>query len=197
VSTGQQVPIRPTSEQETHGPEHATLQHSPSAQKPEAHSLSWVQTAPRDFLPQLPFTHFCPAVQSASVLHVEKHWLVVVSQLNGAQMTAAPGTQRPVPSHTSMPSTEALEQAPGLHTVPEGCFRQAPLPSHVPSSPQVDASAVGQMLAARGGWPAGTAVHVPIEPGTLHAWHVAVHVELQQTPSTQNPLWQSEPHPQT
>jgi hypothetical protein len=39
--------------------------------------------------------------------------------------------------------------------------------------------------------PKGTLEHVPTAPMTLQAEHVAVHVELQQTPSTQNPLTHS------
>src|SRR5690242_14673623 len=39
--------------------------------------------------------------------------------------------------------------------------------------------------------PVLTFVHVPIDPATLHALQSAVHVLLQQTPSTQNPLTHS------
>jgi hypothetical protein len=81
-------------------PLQATLQQRPSVQKPEAHSLAAVHTAPRGFLPQLPSTHGWPSTQSVSARHDEKHWFFEGSQSYGAQTMAAPGLQRPVPSHT-------------------------------------------------------------------------------------------------
>jgi len=68
---------------------------------------------------------------------------------------------------------------------PQGCpfgFRQLPFPSHWFGDAQVPVSV----------WPLGTFEQVPTEPPTLHAWQVPVHVVLQQTPSTQLPLTQSE-----
>jgi hypothetical protein len=65
----------------------------------------------------------------------------------------------------------------------------------MPSSPQVETSAFGQTFAARGGEPFGTKEQVPGAPAVLHALHVSAHAELQQRPSTQNPLVQSPPHP--
>jgi hypothetical protein len=38
-----------------------------------------------------------------------------------------------------------------------------------------------------GSWNAGTLVQMPTVPATLHARHVPVQVESQQTPSAQNP----------
>jgi hypothetical protein len=58
---------------------HATLQHTPSEQKPDAQSVPFAQTAPFGFGPQLPATHFVPA-QSASARHVAKQACVVASQ---------------------------------------------------------------------------------------------------------------------
>jgi hypothetical protein len=95
AATGQQVPIRPLWLQLTQAPRHATLQHSPSVQKPEAHSASLVHTAPRGLGPQLPFTHFTPATQSPSERQVVVHVVVAASQLNGLQIVAGPGLQRP------------------------------------------------------------------------------------------------------
>ena len=57
VSTGQHVPSRPGWLHVRQAPVHATLQHSPSAQNPDAHSLPLLQTAPRGLGPQLPATH--------------------------------------------------------------------------------------------------------------------------------------------
>src|SRR4051812_9753985 len=152
-SVGQQVPPRPTWLHDRQAPLHATLQQTPSAQKPVAHSVSAVQIAPRGFLPQLPATHFCPLTQSLSTLQAAKHWLLVGSQLNGAQMVAAPGLQRPVPSHTSIPSTAAPLQVPARQTAPLGYLRQAPLPSHMPSRPPLETSDLAPWGAPRGGGP--------------------------------------------
>jgi hypothetical protein len=81
--------------------------------------------------------------------------------------------------------TAAPLHVPLPHVVPGTYLRQAPWPSHVPSSPQVETSLVGQVVVARGLMPSGTNEHVPIAPGTLHALHVSVHAVSQQTPSTQ------------
>jgi hypothetical protein len=95
MSIGQHVPSRPGWLHVTHAPLHATLQHRPSAQKPEAHSLSFTQTAPRGLGPQLPATQRTPLTQSAPEVHVAMHLLVTGSQPNGAQIVAGPGLQRP------------------------------------------------------------------------------------------------------
>jgi len=164
------------------------LQQTPSAQNPDAQSLLLVQTAPGGLGPQLPLTHATPLTQSAADLHVTTHAFVFASQLNGAQIVAGPALQRPDPSHTFTSTTAPAEQAPALQTVPAMCLRQPPLPSQVPSRPQVDSSDAGHWFAAWGALPAGTDVHVPGDPWTLHAMHVPVQAVLQQTPSTQNPL---------
>ena len=83
-----------------HAPWQATLQQTPSAQKPDAQSALFVQTAARGLRPQLPFTHLTPGTQSPSLLHAEKHLLVVPSQVNGAQTVSGPGLQRALESQT-------------------------------------------------------------------------------------------------
>jgi hypothetical protein len=108
VSTGQHVPSRPGWLQVRQAPAHATLQHSPSAQKPDAHSLPLLQTAPRGLGPQLPATHCTPLTQSEAAAQVDTHLLVAASQPNGAQMVAGPGLQRPWPSQTLTSLTESL-----------------------------------------------------------------------------------------
>jgi len=118
VAVGQQVPTRPLWLQLTQGPLQATLQQNPSAQKFEAHWVEAVQTAPIGRLPQLPFTHLTLEAQSASEAQVTTQALVLLSQLNGAQMVAAPGVQSPASSHTRMPPTDAPSHVPGWQTVP-------------------------------------------------------------------------------
>jgi hypothetical protein len=118
IAVGQQVPIRPLWLQLTHGPVQVTLQQNPSAQKPDAHWLAPVQTAPIGRLPQLPFTHLTLGAQSESEEQVTTQPFVRVSQLNGAQMVAGPGVQLPLPSQTRIPPTEAPSQVPGWQTLP-------------------------------------------------------------------------------
>jgi hypothetical protein len=164
------------------------LQQTPSLQKPDAQSPSFVQTAPRGLGPQLPFTHVIPSAQSTLDRQVTTHALVLASQLNGAQIVDGPALQRPCPSQTLTPMTAAPEHDPGLQIVPATCWRQAPLPSQVPSSPQLDSSVAGQTSGARGAPPAGTRAQIPGDPCTLQERQVPVQAVLQQTPSTQKPL---------
>jgi hypothetical protein len=192
---GEQVPIRPDCAQLTQGPMQAVLQQMPSAQKPEAHCDPALQRAPVGLGPQLPFTHFEPT-QSPSELQVAAQVPVVVSQLNGAQMTVGPAVQVPCPSQTRPPPTAAPVQDPGWQVVPTTKLRQAPAPSHVPSKPQLEGSEAGQTAALRGVPPAGTNAQIPGAPAVLHDLHVSPQALLQQTPSTQNPLAQSPSHPQ-
>jgi hypothetical protein len=193
---GQQVPSRPTRLHATQAPPQATLQHRPSLQNPDAQSAFFAQTAPRGLGPQLPATHLTPLAQSPSDVHAGKHLFVLLSQLKGAQTVSGPGLQRPVASQTLTLMMDAPSHVPGLHTVPGACLRQAPAPLHDPSRPQVETSALGQTFPDRGGRPFGTNEQVPGDWGVLHALHVSVHAPLQQTPSTQKPLWQSPAQPQ-
>ena len=163
-STGQHVPSRPVWLQLTHAPRQPTLQQTPSAQNPEAQSPSLPHSAPGGLGPQLPFTQRIPGTQSALDRQVLMQARVAESQLNGAQIVAGPGLQWPSPSQTLTPTTDSSEHAPGLHTVPETYWRQPPVPSQVPSSPQPDAADAGQTVGVRGAPPAGTVVHFPGDP---------------------------------
>jgi hypothetical protein len=178
----------------TQAPRQPTLQHTPSVQKPDAQSVSFEQTAPRGFGPQLPFTHLTPATQSPSERQVTVQVLLPVSQLNGLQIVAGPGRQRPSPSQTLMSTMADPSQRPGLHDVPAGWLRHAPPPLHVPSNPHEDAAEAAH-VPSRGLTPSGTNAHVPSDPGTLHALHVSLHALPQHTPSTQKPLAQSASQP--
>jgi hypothetical protein len=74
-------------------------------------------------------------------------------------------------------------------------LRQAPLPSQVPSSPQVDAADAGQSDAVNGACPAGMLVQMPGLPVSEHDWHLLLQATLQQTPCAQKPDWHSVPMP--
>src|SRR5204862_7228236 len=151
----------PTRSQAMHEPLQATLQHRPSLQNPEAQSALAAHTAPRGLGPQLPLTHLTPPEQSASDVQAAKHLLVFGSQSNGAHTVAGPGLQRPAPSQTLTLPTDEPSHVPALQTVPEAWRRQAPAPLQVPSSPQVEGSAIGHELTVRGGKPLGTNEQVP------------------------------------
>jgi hypothetical protein len=180
---------------ETHAPWQATAQQTPSEQKPDAHSPSFAQLEPFILGPQLPFTHCTPIAQSAFDVQDAKQSCLPGSHEYGAQTLASPAPQVPLPSQVLMFVTAAPSQVPGVQTVPMTYLRHAPCPSHVPSVPQVATFDFAHVAAERGGRPAGTNEHVPIEPGTSHRLQVSPHAVSQQTPSTQNPDWQSVLHP--
>ena len=82
-------------------------------------------------------------------------------------------------------------QVPLLHSVPCTYWRHPPLPSQVPSRPQVAAALAGQTEELFGATPEGTKAQSPRELRRLQALHVSPQAEVQQTPSAQNPVWHS------
>jgi hypothetical protein len=186
----------PGSAQERQPPSQATLQHTPSAQKPEAHSSAAPQCEPLGFFPQLALTHWWSPTQSLFCAHLSKQAPVASLQPYGAQMNPGAGRQRPPPSQTSAPTTAPASQCPLPHEVPAVYLRQAPAPSHVPSCPQVIGSEAAHVCVSRGFVPAGTNVQVPMAVGAEHVLHVSAQAVLQQTPSTQKLLVHSLLQPQ-
>lgn len=93
----------------------------------------------------------------------------------------------------------ADEQVAAPQTVPATYFRQAPVPSQVPSFMQVDAAEAGHWLATSGGWPAAIGEQLPTLPVIAQDMQVPLQVVLQQTPWTQlpephsAPIWQAAP----
>jgi len=95
-----------------------------------------------------------------------------------------PGAQTPVASQRP-----ATRSAPMLHesapqTVLTAYLRQAPMPSHCPSSPQVAA-----VPSAQWPWrsiPSGTLRQVPSLPATAHDLQVPLHAVVQHLPCAQN-----------
>jgi len=77
----------------------ATLQHTPSAQWPDAHSVSALHEAASILRPQLPLRQVWPRTQSASDEQASKQAIFDPSQENGAQTVDAAGLQVPLPSH--------------------------------------------------------------------------------------------------
>jgi hypothetical protein len=69
ASTGQQLPSRDGSAQETQGPSQATLQQTLSTQKPDRQPSLLVHLAPFKAFPQLPLpSQVCPSM----------HWVLAV-----------------------------------------------------------------------------------------------------------------------
>jgi hypothetical protein len=139
-------------------------------------------------LPHEPPTHWCSEEHCASVVHLLAQRLVLGSQVYGGQGCDFVSEQLPSPSQVRMSSTESPWQVPALHSVPRGYFRQAPLPSQVPSRPHVPAVVAGHMRESVGRAPAGTGEHSPRELGRLQAMQVSPHEDVQHTPSLQKPV---------
>jgi|SRR5665213_881046 len=110
-------------------------------------------------------------------------------------MIAGPEVQVPWPSQTRTLLTAAPSQVPVPQLTPGTRLRQAPLPSQVPSRPQLDGPDTGQALDTRGAEPAGTKAQMPGELGALQDLQVPVQALLQHTSSTQKPLAQSPAQP--
>jgi hypothetical protein len=103
----------------------------------------------------------------------------------GAQMTVGPVWQRPFPSQTCSPVTASPVQVPAEHMVPLGYLRQAPVPSHFPSRPQVIGCVTAQSEGWRGSAPLTRETHVPSDPVSAQVRQPLAQASLQQNPSTQ------------
>src|SRR6185436_13888375 len=124
-ATGWHSPILPGWLQLTQAPVQARLQQTPSAQKPESHSVVSLQVAPSGFCPQLPATQSRPSHWALPSHLVKQRW-VVESQENGEQTTLGPAWHTP-PSHTLAPTTVLPSQRPSTQMLPSGYLRQLPL----------------------------------------------------------------------
>ena len=74
-----------------------------------------------------------------------------------------------------------------MQTVSLTYWRQAPLPSQVPSVPQPAAPSSAHWLAGVGACPAGRLAQVPAVPSPAHDLQVPRQAVLQQTPCSQKP----------
>jgi hypothetical protein len=115
-------------------------------------------------------------------------------QVAGTQIIVAPDLHWPMPLHCPPLTTASPSQLPPLQTVPAGQFRQAPRPSHLPSSKQLDESAASHapLLLAPGLAPVGRLVQVPSEPVPAQVLQASVQAVEQQTPSAQKLLAHSD-----
>lgn len=186
VSTGTLVQ-RPSIEgqaQKRHCPPQASLQQTPSVQKPMAHSSLRAQLWPRPRLPQLPPLQTAGATQSLFSVQVTLHAPSV--HLLGAHPTGEPGTHVPLPSQTLAGIRLSPAQLAALHTLPDAYFAQPPWPLQEPEKPQL---ALPSSLHIRRGSvaPSSTGLHAPILAIWLQLIHAPVQATLQQTPSAQKP----------
>jgi hypothetical protein len=97
AGSGVHVPRVAGSAQLRHEPPQASLQQTPSTQKPDPQSDAFVQTPPICLGPQLWLTHAMPAVQSMSVLHDGLQ--AADTQRYGVQSATPGGLHMPRPSH--------------------------------------------------------------------------------------------------
>ncbi len=122
--------------------------------------------------------------QSALVAHDDRQ-APLAPQANGPQGRVAPAWQVLTPSQRRVPLSVPPLQVDGMQMVPDRYLRQAPLPSQVPSVPQV--AAVLSAHWPSGSWPAGTVAQVPAVPGCAHERQVPSQAVPQQVPCSQKP----------
>ncbi len=146
-----------------------------------AFARAW-HICPSCFSPQVLSTQAMPGAQSAAVVQhgraravraAERIAVLDALRPAGAEAVAGAGVLRRVP-----------EQVGAMHCVSRAYFEQLPMPSHLPSVPQVDAPLSWQM--PRGsGLSASTGQQVPSRPIRLQERHGPWQATLQQTPSAQ------------
>jgi hypothetical protein len=143
----------------------------------EVHAVpfsSWVQTFPMQLY---------PATQSAAVAQLVLQFVVPLHTY-GVHERSVPGAH--VPAASQRPASRS---APALHesvphTVLTAYLRQAPMPLHIPSSPQV--ATVSSAQSPCRSWPSGTLRQVPSLPATAHERHVPAQAVPQHLPCAQN-----------
>ena len=133
-----QVPSVPDRAHDRQVPVHAPAQQIPCSQKPELHSLAAAQVAMIGFLPQLPLMQVLGALQSPLPVH-DVRQAPFVPHRYGSQVLGVPARQLPVPLHVRTGVNVTPEHVDAAHIVPAAYSRQPPVPSHVPSVPQLGA----------------------------------------------------------
>jgi len=176
-------------------PEQGMSQQTPPSHRFDPHSLGSVHGPPSGFLPQLPTVGIdalgvqtLPAVQSALALaglQVPRQ-APLVPHWKGAQGWVVPFTQLPAPSQRAASVCTAVAQLATLQIVPVDCRWHLPVPSQLPSLPQVVGSA--GMHWPPGAGPNGSGKQRPGDVAWLHAMQVPVQTLSQQTPCWQVPV---------
>ena len=97
----------------------ATLQQTPSAQWPEAHSASALHEAASIFTPQLPLRQVWPATQSASLEQPSKQAILVSSQEKGGLSRHETQEMPSIAGVIVMSTVMRRAKAPGGPAAPE------------------------------------------------------------------------------
>ncbi len=156
------------------------------------HCIALVHTDPLGSCVQTLPMQLKPETQSAAVVQLVLQF--VVPQTYGLHDRSIPAAH--VPAASQRPATRS---APALHesmpqTVPTAYLRQAPMPLHWPSRPQVAMPSSAQSPCRS--WPSGTFRHIPSLLGTAHDLHAPVQFVEQHLPCEQNVELHSAPAPQ-
>jgi hypothetical protein len=112
-----QKPTRPDWVHLSQVPLHAPSQHTPSAQKPDAHSVDTLQFVPCAFL-QTPIAQLKPLAQSPVPEHVTRHRPVVDSHASGEHEALPRSTHAPSPSQVSASDETVPAHDAATHSVP-------------------------------------------------------------------------------
>ena len=182
AGTSVQAPSAAARPQDRHAPVQAVRQQVPCSQKPLAHSAAVVHDAPLVRLPQLPALQTLGATQSSSAPHVIRQ-APVVPHRYAPQFVAVEVPQVPAPSQVRAGVNVVPLHVDAAQVVPIAYRRQAPLPSQVPSLPQVLAPWSVHWL--NGSAPAATDAQVPTVPVRPHDRQIPTHAVAQQTPCSQ------------
>jgi hypothetical protein len=183
--------------QASHVSVHAELQQYPSTQLWFVHSADVVQVSPSPFVDRHapPLQYGVDPVHCVSFMHAFEQAVPPALHVAGLHITVVAAGHAPAPLHAAASVWTPFEQLAGVHVVELlGYVQPSTFPiAHVP----VHAAPAAPVHAGR--IPCGvpvTAVHLPGEPGTSHAWHCPLHALSQQRPSTQyKPLAQTLPAP--
>jgi len=116
AGTSTQRPSAMGKAQKRHLPVQASLQQTPSAQKPDLHWSAFWHAWPSPRLPQLPATQVAGATQSASVAQASRQ--VSLPHMKGSQEMAGPSRQLPRPSQLPAGTMLPPAQDEGLQTLP-------------------------------------------------------------------------------
>jgi hypothetical protein len=122
-----------------------------------------------------------PATQSALVAQLVLQ--LVAPQTYGVHERSIPAAHVPEASHRPAGCSAPALHESIPHTVLTAYLRQAPIPLHMPSSPQVVAPSSAHWPS--GSWLSGTFRHVPSLPATAQDLHVPEQAAMQQRPCAQ------------
>jgi hypothetical protein len=164
AGTGEQVPGLAASAQDMQVPVHALAQHTPWAQMPELHSPADAHVFPIGFLVQSLLMQKYDVAQSVSDEQLVLQTFAATSHSYSLHDEVVAAAQVPVPVQARGAEYVVPVQLASAHTVPPTYLRQAPLPSQVPSLPQVEAPPSTHCEAGVGIWPDGTFAQVPALP---------------------------------